>query len=188
MKNLLYIFLSVCLILTSESNANQFDDCQSNLIKKLKRFDKSNIQIPKKQHKGNLKQYAEKVEMLCPWQIERDVNGDEIKDWIGIIGKDKKYQLIAYLSGNKKFDLQVLREYQFFPEQTYIELVGKKTIERETGRKYNSKSNYGIAEIFINHGSRFYLIQKGKMTVVHQFQDKRVIKKPITIDDDGDID
>lgn len=170
MKNLYIIALSLTTSLSLSLQAEQFPICRSDLIKQMKRFEKTEFTVPRKIPSGNLRDYALKMEILCPWQIEADINGDKQLDWAGIIYRNNQFELVAYLSTNRKFQLQVLHTYQFFPEQSYLKLMRNNSDTRKKLKRYD------LVEVAINDTSRVYRFKGATMKVSHSYTDETIIK------------
>ncbi|PCI69611.1 MAG: hypothetical protein COB38_08130 [Gammaproteobacteria bacterium] len=170
MKKIHFIALSIAAMV-NPSIATGLPICKSPLTKQMKRFEKIEFTIPRKAPSGMLKEYAAKLEILCPWQLEMDLNGDKQNDWVGIIHRKGQFELVAYLSANKKFSLQVLHQYQFFPEQNLLRIVRNQKFKKNV---YGS-IKYNLQEISFDSDSRVYSFEKGKMKVIKQYVEK--IKK-----------
>jgi len=173
MKNLCFIALSLTGICSLTINANEFPTCKSDLTKQMQRFEKTDFTVPRKIPTGNLREFALKMEILCPWQIEADFNGDKQKDWVGIIKRNERYELVSYMSALRKYNVQVLHSYEFFPEQTYLKITKKKVTK--TKAQIGKRFNYDLAEITLNETSRIYSLNNNKYTVIHQYEDVTVL-------------
>lgn len=118
---LTHIALSAALgLMASDSKALNLETCKSKLFKQLELVEKTGHSRVLARPKGRLKQFTEKFEILCPWQVEADFNGDKQKDWIGIAQIEGKYELLAYLSGPKKHYPRVIKRYKDFPSKIYL--------------------------------------------------------------------
>lgn len=165
MKKLHFIALSIATMASSSLFANSLPICKSTLTQQMKRFEKIEFTIPRKVPRGMLKKYATKMEILCPWQLELDLNGDKQTDWAGIIHREGRFELVAYLSANKKFSLQVLHQYHFFPEQNLLRIIRNQKFKKNV---YGS-IKYNLQEMSFNSDSRVYSFVNGKMKVVEQY-------------------
>jgi len=176
MKKHHFIALTITGILSAPVIANDFPVCKSDLTKQMKRFEKSEFTVPRKQPIGKLKEFSRRQEILCPWQIEFDFNGDRQKDWIGIISRNQQYELVAYLSASPKDKLQVLHSYRFFPENSYLKIL------RNPGYQRNqlASKKYQLAEITLNDSSRIYAYRKGEMVVIHNYLDETSVENIIS--------
>ena len=173
MNKIFLISLSIASIFnTSNIVANEFPICQSDIVKKMKRFENSQIAIPRNLITGKLREYALQNEILCPWEIEADINGDRQLDWIGVIQRNEKYELAAYISASSKYKLHILHTYQFFPEQSYLKIKKQNSIKN--GRNKNSKKE--LFEVTLNDNSRVYRWNGKKMEIIRSFIDKTLIK------------
>jgi hypothetical protein len=167
MKKLHFIALSITGILSAPIIADELSVCKSDLTKQMKRFEKVDFTIPRIIQTGKLKEYALKMEVLCPWQLEIDLNGDKQADWVGIVHRNNHFELVAYLSSSRKFSLHVLHEYQFFPDQTLLKVTRNNKYKKNT---YGS-IKYNLQEMSFNGESRIYSFEKGKMKVVKQYME-----------------
>jgi len=176
MKNLHFIALTLISTVSYSSLADEFTACKSDLTKQMKRFEKTAFTVPRKIPSGDLKEYAIQMEIFCPWQIEIDLNGDKQIDWVGVIHKQKKYELVAYISGTRKYTRHVLHVYDFFPEQSYLKVL--RNPKYSQNKLYSSK--YHLAEVALNETSRVYAYRKDKMSVIHQYLDETPKSKTIS--------
>ncbi|MGB0496321.1 MAG: hypothetical protein ACPGJI_08185 [Kangiellaceae bacterium] len=168
MKKLHFIAMSLVSSISFSLHAEEFPICKSELTKQMKRFEKTEFTVPRKTPNGKLAAYALDMEVICPWQLEADLNGDNQNDWAAIIHRNERYELIVYLSNRKKFTFQVLHEYQFFPEQTLIKL------ERNPKYKNNvyGSVKYNLLELSFTDESRIYSFDKDRMKVIKQYIDE----------------
>ncbi len=188
MKKLHFIALSIIGLVSTPLIADEFTACKSNLTKQMKRFEKIKFSVPRKIPTGNLREYALQMEILCPWQVEIDLNSDKKTDWVGIIYRQDKYELIAYISSDKKHEVQVLHSYNFFPEQTYLKLTRKKAEQQKNRSRRNFI--YDVAEITLNDSSRVYSLDNNKFKVIRQYQDVTILNNQSNDDfiDEENID
>ncbi len=176
MKKLYFITLALVSTTSSSLFANDHKECKSELTKQMKRFEKPEFTVPKKIPTGNLKEYAHQMGIQCPWQIEFDLNDDKQIDWVGIIHKQEKYELVSYISGSRKHKLQILHVYDFFPEQIYLKIIRNE--KYKPSKLYSTK--YHLAEVNLNETSRIYAYRKNEMVVIHQYIDKTPATKMIS--------
>ncbi len=120
MQALKTLTLLVGLGFASGSEAINYNTCKSKLYETLERIENTGHSPVLAKPKGDLLQLSERFEILCPWQIEADFNGDGKKDWAGILQKDGKYELVAYLSGPRKHEVSILKQYSKFPSDTFF--------------------------------------------------------------------
>jgi hypothetical protein len=165
----------IIIFLTSFISSFIFAHCRSSLTKKM--IKNENLHVPSKLPKGLLKNYALKMEILCPWKIERDFNGDGKLDWVGIIYKNKNYQLVSYLSRFSKYQLKILHHYPFFPDSMYIRVIRKR--EESSTKK---RSVYHLLEVHLNQMSRIYTLKNKQLTLLKSYMDHSIdLKKEKSI-------
>jgi hypothetical protein len=197
MKLSIYTLL-LALGLTGLNVKAEENYCESPLFNYLQKFEKVSLALPKREPQGDLAALAETYEILCPWNIEEDLNGDRKKDWAGIVYRDHKYQLVAYLSQKVSFKTEVLETYKAFPKDTFIEVIRFKDIQSLT-KKTNliSSAKYGIIVKQINKTNSIYLAAQDKVTMVHNYPNDTVVvelkedeyeDEESTIEDEENID
>ena len=138
----------------------------------MKRFEDPQISVPRKLITGKLRELALQMEILCPWQVEAEINGDNQLDWVGIIQRNKKLELVAYISASPKYKFQVLHTYQFFPEQSYLK-VKKQALKKN---RRNKKAPKELFEVHLNDNSRVYRWDGKKLNVIRSYVDKTEIR------------
>lgn len=129
--------LIVCLLLwISPAHAAQ-RNCLYKTFERFQLVEKSGHKLAWQKPNEALALRILDFEIQCPWQIEADLNGDNKKDWVGLVKKDNKFFYLAYLSAPRAYQIINLREYDFFPEATHLSLI----TTREAGILQNKRKN-----------------------------------------------
>ena len=117
--------------------------CETDLFNKLKITEKTGMKLPQRTPGDALSIHMLEYEIICPWRVELDINNDNRKDWVGIVGKQGEYSLMVYLSSKRKYKPINIKTYQHFPSNTYLSFERKnKTFTTDNGvtRKTNRDS------------------------------------------------
>jgi len=113
-----YLF-SLSFLVSISISANAYE-CKSELFEKLKVIEKTSYRLPARDYSPLLQRYVDRYELLCPWQVEADLNGDGRKDWAGLVGERGRYQLVAFMSGRFRYKTVVVRHFDKFPDDFYL--------------------------------------------------------------------
>ena len=136
------IFLSISAILLALFSTHSYGlnkrTCTSDLFKNFEVVENTGHSRVLARPKGTLKQFTERYEISCPWQLEADVNGDKTKDWVGIAQIEGRYELVAYVSGPKKHYHRVLKRYEGFPSDIYLRVMVYKFLFKRMEGKVDS--------------------------------------------------
>ncbi len=186
MRQLTFITL-LSLAFTSQYLTAEESHCETKLFKYLQGFEKNSLSLPKRDPQGDLATLAERYEILCPWSLEGDLNGDRKTDWAGVVYRDHKYQLVIYLSQTVSFKPYILQTYKKFPKDTFIQLIRIKDIIAKSGNSsLLSPAKYGIVAKQLSGTSNIYLWTKDQMAMVYDYPDDTVIEEESSLGDNID--
>lgn len=147
-------------------------NCSSKLFKELELTANTGHSSVLARPKGRLLALSHQYEIMCPWQLEGDFNGDNRNDWIGLAQKDGKYSLLAYLSGPRKHYVQKLKEYPEFPSDMHLSKTTFKSIFIRSGNKLNSifPAQMVFIENVIDKNATVYGWRKDKLMTIHHYE------------------
>ena len=170
MKNITTYCFSILLLVTQQSSANDLaseiksgDYCQTEIYDNFKLIEKTDHRLLNFRPKKELLDFAVSLELMCPWSIQRDLNGDKQKDWIGFTQSGDQYQLIAYLSGPRSYSMQLMGNYKTLPSNRFLRWIQTKYLKNFTDKKLNiGNSKYaiqvatfeGMTEIYLWNGKQ----------------------------------
>lgn len=147
--------------LASEIKSGDF--CQTKIYDHFKLVEKTEHRLLKFKPKVGLLDFAVSMELMCPWSIQRDFNGDKQKDWIGYTQIGNQYQLIAYLSGQRNYSMQLIGSYKKAPSDKFLRWIQTKNLKNFTDKTLNiGNSQYaiqiatfeGMTEIYLWDGKK----------------------------------
>jgi hypothetical protein len=127
MKNMILSLLPLSLIsinnaqseeLTAEISSGQY--CQSKLYKQFKKTEQTNHERLKFKPTDKLMQFVTSMELMCPWESQRDYNGDKKDDWIAFVQLGSEYQLVSYMSDRQSYQLKVISSSSKLPANSFI--------------------------------------------------------------------
>ena len=84
-----------------------------------------------------LLEFVVQMELMCPWNVQRDFNGDKKNDWIGYVKENEKYQLVAIISGFRQYSFQIIDESTTPPSNHFVRWLQTKHLTNFTDRKLN---------------------------------------------------
>ncbi|MCW8879294.1 MAG: hypothetical protein OQK04_05370, partial [Kangiellaceae bacterium] len=181
MRILLTISVGIIAIFSFESYALNKQTCTSDLFKNFELVENSGHSRVLARPKGNLKQFADRYEISCPWQLEADFNGDKTKDWVGIAQIEGRYELVAYISGPKKHYHRVIKQYDEFPSSTYLRVMVYKFLFKKMEGKIDSifPASLTVLENDMNGNSSAYgwSDTKKELVKIATFNDRRNINR-----------
>lgn len=137
--------------------------CKTKVFNNFKLIEKSGHKALGRRPAGKLLDYAVQAEVMCPWSVEFDLNGDGEKDWAGYVSKDGQYYLLAYLSGIRKFRLEQIAISSKPPSSQFLGKVQVKTVNRLSGKHFpQSKSKFalhattlqGMTDVYLWNGKK----------------------------------
>ncbi len=121
-------------ILSAEIKSGKY--CRTELVKRLKLVEKTAHQPLKIKPSGKLLAYAASGELMCPWGLQLDFNGDKKNDWVGYLKLADQYQLVAYTSNTRNYLLQVISSSSQPPKNSYIT---RQSVARIKNKNRNQK-------------------------------------------------
>lgn len=170
MKTTLTAFLLLILAYSTFSSADELENeiksgsyCKSVIYDKFKLIEKSKHERVKFNPSGRLLEFALSMELMCPWGTERDFNGDNKADWIGFVKIDNKYQLLAYLSMVRQYQVTTIASYDKAPSEQFIRWIQTAHLSRFTDKKLNLNSSMyalqvaqvdGLTDIYLWNGKQ----------------------------------
>ncbi len=146
--------------LASEIRSGEY--CRTQIFDNFKLVEKSGHEAISNPG-GALLSYAVNAEIMCPWSMEFDLNGDGNKDWAGYVRKDGRYYLLAYLSGLRKYTLEQIDSSSKPPSNQFIGWAQVKTINKLSGKNFSQyKTKYalhvttlgGVTDIYLWNGKK----------------------------------
>jgi len=165
-----FVILVVFLAAISTAKANGLADeirsgqyCKTKVFDNFKLIEKSGHKALTRKPGGKLLEYAVEAEMMCPWSVEFDLNGDGDRDWIGYVKKDSQFYLLAYLSGLRKYSLEQIASSPKPPSNQFLGKVQIKTVNKLSGKNFSqSKSKFalqvttlqGMTDIYLWNGKK----------------------------------
>ncbi|MDH5432953.1 MAG: hypothetical protein OEY19_03345, partial [Gammaproteobacteria bacterium] len=101
-----------------------------------------------------------------------DLNGDQKRDWVGIVVKDGRFSLMAYLSNpSNQYKVQTLMDYSYFPENTHINYMSTHELYLLTKNKsLKALAKYALVVNDIGKPSQVYVWDSEKLLHVHTFE------------------
>ena len=135
--------------LTSEITSGSY--CKTEVYDRFRKVEKTQHEFLKFQPKRELMSLVEQMEIMCPWSVQRDFNGDKIEDWVGFTKNGTKVELIAYLSLGRNYSLQVINSLDKLPNNSFLRWMQTKYLKNFTNKKLNTgASQYALQVTNIN--------------------------------------
>jgi len=132
--------------------------CKKEIFNRFKTIEQTHHELLRFKPKRELMSLAEQMELMCPWSIQRDFNGDKIEDWVGFAKKADKFELIAYLSKGRGYSVQVLKTLDSLPNTLFLRWMQTRFLKNYTDKKLNIGSNkYALQVTKINDSTEIYL-------------------------------
>jgi len=101
---------------------------------------------------------AAENEIMCPWSIELDFNGDRRMDWIGFVKLNDDYLLLAYLSGPRDYTIEVIQQSKMPPSHLYLQWAQTRNLVNMTKKVMDiSHSRYALKLSRLNASADIYL-------------------------------
>lgn len=116
--------------LQTEIQSGQY--CKSDLFKQFQKIEQSGHQRLEFQPKPKLMEFVTQMELMCPWESQRDFNGDKRLDWIGFSKLGTEYELVAYLSSGNTFKVQKIEASTTKPSNSFIRWVQTRQLSNFT--------------------------------------------------------
>lgn len=104
--------------LTAEISSGQY--CQSKLFEQFKKTEQSNHKRLKFKPTDKLMQFVTSMELMCPWESQRDYNGDKKDDWIGFVQSGSEFQLVSYMSNRQSYQFKIIFSSSKPPSNSFI--------------------------------------------------------------------
>ncbi len=158
------------LALTHHETRGELTGCESKLYNKYSFLDKSQYRLPARTPDFELQERMTEFEILCPWQLEQDFNGDHQKDWLGIVVKNHQHYLLAYLSMPGSHRLSIVKSYKSFPRETHLELMTTQEAQLITQKKLNQPPKYVFIENKMGSPATIYIWQVNQFVQLGQFE------------------
>jgi len=132
--------------------------CEDSIFKRYKLIHKTDHQMIKFAPSKKLLEFVATMELMCPWSVQRDFNGDKREDWIGYVKSKKKYHLIAYMSGIRNYTLQAISESKELPNNNLLRWIQTKHLKTFTDKKLKiGASKYALQVSNIEGMTNIYL-------------------------------
>lgn len=111
--------------------------CRTEILNKFKLVEKSQHQNLTFKPTGELLEFAVQGEIMCPWSIQADLNGDNKEDWVGYLQNGKEFELIGYISGLRNYSVKVIETSQKPPSRHYLKRILTNNLSKLAGKKLN---------------------------------------------------
>ena len=156
---LLPSILSLSLFSVSTLSAENGRACQSKIFDRFITVERSGHKLPSLKPDNELKERMSEFEISCPWQVAVDFNSDRKRDWAGLVIKNKKYTLLAYVSTRQGFKHYVIKQYSSFPQETHFDYIPLKEVALISAKPLpgNKDSGFALVENKIGQASKIYL-------------------------------
>jgi len=174
MKKSLLFFLALssltainCQSASLESEIRSGEYCQSEVYKKFKIIEKTNHKRLKFSPNARLMEFVVSMELMCPWEVQRDLNGDKQMDWSGYVKIGDQYQLIAYLSNRRGYTLQEITTLTKKPNNNFVRWIQTKQLKDFTDKKLAlGNSKYALQVVALDGLADIYLWDGKKLNKV----------------------
>jgi len=141
--------------------------CSSELFKQFKKTEQTSHERLRLKPSNKLLEFVTSMELMCPWESQRDYNGDKMPDWIGFVKKASEYQLIAYMSNSHVYSFQVISTLQNLPKSTFIQWLPASQLSNFTKDKLPINNlSYALQVSNLEKMTNFYLWDGRKMAKV----------------------
>ena len=152
--------------------AEEDNRCQSKLFDRFTAVEKTGYKRPNRAPDEELRERMIEYEIICPWQVEVDINNDNRRDWVGLVAKDNVTILLAYISTVGNYKSHIVKQYTGFPRETHFDytpvseaaLVSKKKLQ---GVK---TSRFALIENKIGKPSNIYVWNGDSMVYFDEFK------------------
>ena len=136
------------------------NSCKTERFKKFNDITKANYVLVNQKPDPDLISRMDAYEIVCPWQVEQDFDGDRKRDWVGLIYKDKKYILAGFVTGGGRAKAFEIKSFDYFPIRTHFDHIRLKEFSLLADKKQ------GVSKSLLN-GLVEYRI--GKKAIVYQW-------------------
>ncbi|MET1253545.1 hypothetical protein [Aliikangiella maris] len=133
MRSLFISSLNLATISFVSAQENSY--CQSKLFEQLRVTSTETVKTPQRKPTGILKDYVDRYEYICPWQLEKDFNGDGKNDWAGFVYRNDQYELIVYLSNELRYTTKQIKTYRAFPKRTFLRVLDSSRLDSLTNNQ-----------------------------------------------------
>ena len=140
--------------------------CGSKVFKWFKQVKKTKHERIKFEPSQKLLDFAVSMELMCPWEIEKDFNGDNKPDWIGFTKLEDEYQLIAYISIQREYRLSVIETMKTLPKNTFIRPL--EPVELKNFSKKKPSSNSSVISLQVSNLEKMTDIYKWNGTKMNK--------------------
>jgi len=141
-----------------ETEIKSGNHCEDTIFKKFKLIHKTDHQMIKFAPSKKLLEFVTTMELMCPWSVQRDFNGDKRDDWIGYVKSKNKYQLIVYMSGIRNYTLQTISESTEIPNNQFMRWLQTKHLKNFTDKRLKiGASKYAVQLVDIEDMTNIYL-------------------------------
>ncbi|MDQ7049228.1 MAG: hypothetical protein Q9M92_06670 [Enterobacterales bacterium] len=145
--------------------------CKNTVYKRFKLVEKTNHKRLRFLPSHELLVLATEKEIMCPWSLELDFNGDRRMDWIGFVKLDDDYLLLAYLSGPRDYKIEIVQQSKMPPKNFYLQWVQTRNLPNMTTKVLDtSHSRYALKLSRLNGSSDVYLWDGKKMKLIFSTQ------------------
>ncbi len=149
----------------------QHKPCHYKTFERFLLVEKTGHRLSAQRPVGELAIRMADFEISCPWQLETDLNGDRKKDWVGLLKKDGKYSYTAYISSPGSYKTINIMEFQFFPEDTHIEVISTKELALMLGnKKIKSSAKFALVINKIKENSQIYAWDGKTLSFAHSYK------------------
>jgi len=156
---------STAFDLTSEIKGGSF--CKTEIFDRFKLIEKTKHSMLKFRPTAELMTFATSMELMCPWSVQRDFNGDKKDDWVGFTKIDDKFELVAYLSKGRDYTIQIIGEFDRLPTNMFLRWLQTKTIKNYTDKKLNlGASQYALMVANFEKNNDIYLWDGKKLNKI----------------------
>ena len=151
--------------LVAEIKSGQY--CQSELFKQFKKIEQTAHQRLKFKPSDKLLDFVASMELMCPWETQRDYNGDNKPDWIGFTKYENDFQLVAYISAFRGYKLHLLSSDSKNPQNAFVKWTQTGQLKKFTDKELSIKNlKYSLQVTDVKGMTDFYLWDGNKMAKV----------------------
>lgn len=163
--------LSLSIFSVTTLSAANSGTCQSRIFDRFVTVERTGYKLPSLKPDNELKERMAEFEISCPWQVAVDFNSDRKRDWAGLVIKEQKYTLLAYVSTRQGFKHHVVKEYTSFPQETHFDYIPLKEVALISAKPMPAGKNTGFAlvENKIGEPSKIYIWNGSKLIYFDQF-------------------
>lgn len=156
---------SVAFDLGSEIKSGSF--CKTEIFDRFKLIEKTKHKMLKFRPSKELMDFAISMELMCPWSVQRDFNGDKKEDWVGFTKIGEKFELIAYLSKGRNYTIQIIGKFDRLPTNRFLRWMQTRTIKNYTDKKIHlGGSQYALMLANFEKTNDIYLWDGNKLNKI----------------------